>query len=67
MTLWCYLGDLEATADLEAEKVYINWRILFPITSKINALPFQTISLDFIIKLLLSDGYDTESRHLHPL
>jgi len=32
---------------------------LFPITSEVNALPFQTISLDFIIKLLTLDGYDT--------
>src|SRR5712672_2649022 len=32
---------------------------LFPIYSEINALPFQTISLDFIVKLPVSDGYDT--------
>ena len=32
---------------------------LFPITSEINALPFQMISLDFIVKLPVSDGYDT--------
>jgi len=32
---------------------------LFPITSEINTLPFQTISLDFIIKLPILDGYDT--------
>src|SRR5712672_1767139 len=32
---------------------------LFPITSKANALPFQTISLDFIVKLPVSDGKDT--------
>jgi len=32
---------------------------LFPITSEANALPFQTISLDFIIKLLVSDGHNT--------
>src|SRR5712672_1802693 len=32
---------------------------LFPIHSEVNALPFQTISLDFIIKLPVSDGYDT--------
>jgi len=32
---------------------------LFPIISEINALPFQRISLDFIVKLLLSDSYDT--------
>jgi len=32
---------------------------LFPITSKVNSLPFQTISLDFIVKLPVSDGYDT--------
>src|SRR5712672_2476426 len=32
---------------------------LFPIYSKVNALPFQTISLDFIVKLPISDGYDT--------
>jgi len=32
---------------------------LFPIYSETNALPFQTISLDFIVKLPVSDGYDT--------
>src|SRR5712671_2408248 len=32
---------------------------MFPITSKANALPFQTISLDFIVKLPVSDGKDT--------
>ena len=32
---------------------------LFPIHSEVNALPFQTISLDFIVKLPISDGYDT--------
>jgi len=32
---------------------------LFPIHSEVNALPFQTISLDFIVKLPVSDGYDT--------
>jgi len=32
---------------------------LFPITSEVNALLFQTISLDFIIKLPISDGYNT--------
>src|SRR5712672_1848800 len=32
---------------------------LFPIYSEVNALPFQTISLDFIVKLLVSDGYNT--------
>jgi len=32
---------------------------MFPITSKANALPFQTISLDFIVKLPMSDGKDT--------
>jgi len=32
---------------------------LFPITTEEGALPFQTISLDFIVKLPLSDGYDT--------
>jgi len=32
---------------------------LFPITSEANALPFQTISLDFIVKLPVSDGHDT--------
>jgi len=31
---------------------------MFPITSKANALPFQTISLDFIVKLPVSDGKD---------
>jgi len=32
---------------------------LFPITTEEGALPFQTISLNFIVKLPLSDGYDT--------
>jgi len=32
---------------------------LFLITSEINALPFQMISLDFIVKLPLLDGYNT--------
>ena len=32
---------------------------MFPITSEANALPFQTISLDFIVKLPVSDGKDT--------
>src|SRR5712671_4923814 len=32
---------------------------LFPIHSEVNALPFQTISLDFIVKLPTSDSYDT--------
>ena len=32
---------------------------LFPITPETNALPFQTIALDFITKLPVSNGYDT--------
>jgi Integrase zinc binding domain len=32
---------------------------LFPITAEPNALPFQTIAVDFIIKLPTSDGYDS--------
>jgi hypothetical protein len=32
---------------------------LYPITPVTNALPFQTIALDFIMKLPESDGYDT--------
>ncbi len=32
---------------------------LFPIKTKENALPFETITLDFITKLPESDGYDT--------
>jgi len=32
---------------------------LFPIHSEVNTLPFQTISLDFIVKLPVLDGYDT--------
>jgi len=32
---------------------------LFPIATEEGALPFQTVSLDFIVKLPLSDGYDT--------
>src|SRR5712675_629326 len=32
---------------------------LFPITPEPNALPFQTISLDFIVKLPESEGFDT--------
>jgi len=52
---------------------------LFPITSEINTLPFQTISLDFIVKLPISDGYGIrhypdnhrsqlfKGRHLHTL
>jgi len=32
---------------------------LFPITPKPNVLPFQTISLDFIVKLPESEGFDT--------
>ncbi len=31
----------------------------FPIKTKENALPFETITLDFITKLPESDGYDT--------
>src|SRR5712672_3946430 len=32
---------------------------LFPITPEPNALPFQTISLDFIVKLPELEGFDT--------
>jgi len=32
---------------------------LFPIKTKENTLPFETITLDFITKLPESDGYDT--------
>src|SRR5712672_3410425 len=32
---------------------------LFPITPEPNALPFQTVSLDFIVKLPESEGFDT--------
>src|SRR5712672_2582604 len=32
---------------------------LFPITPEPNALPFQTISLDFIVKLPESEGFNT--------
>jgi hypothetical protein len=32
---------------------------LFPISAELNALPFQTIAVDFIVKLLMSDGYDS--------
>ena len=31
---------------------------LVPIPPKINALPFETVTLDFITKLPISDGYD---------
>ena len=31
----------------------------FPIKTKENTLPFETITLDFITKLPESDGYDT--------
>jgi Integrase zinc binding domain len=32
---------------------------LFPITTKPNTLPFQTITVDFIVKLPTSDRYDS--------
>jgi Integrase zinc binding domain len=32
---------------------------LFPITAELNAHPFQTIAVNFIIKLPISDGYDS--------
>ena len=32
---------------------------LVPIPPKINALPFETVALDFITKLPVSGGYDT--------
>ena len=32
---------------------------LSPIFAKPNALPFETVAMDFIVKLPLSDGYDS--------
>jgi hypothetical protein len=49
---------------------------LYPIAPVTDALPFQTIALDFITKLPESDGYDTiltirpqllKSIDIHPL
>ena len=32
---------------------------LSPIFAKLEALPFETVSMDFIVKLPLSNGYDS--------
>jgi len=48
-----------ATCQMTKVNTHLTKPPMFPITSEANALPFQTISLDFIVKLPVSDGKDT--------
>ena len=48
-----------ATCQMNKVNTNPNRPALFPITPEPNALPFETIALDFITKLPNSEGYDT--------
>jgi hypothetical protein len=48
-----------ATCQMIKVNTYPTRPTLFPITAKPNTLPFQTIAVDFIIKLPTSDGYNS--------
>jgi len=48
-----------ATCQMTKVNTHLTKPPMFPITSEANALPFQTISLNFIVKLPVSDGKDT--------
>jgi len=57
-----YAGErIKGCATCQMSKINTNPSkpALFPITPEPNALPFQTISLDFIVKLPESEGFDT--------
>src|SRR6266404_7386711 len=48
-------------ASCQANKIntHTQWAPLYPVTTQAETQPFQTIALDFITKLPLSDGHDT--------
>jgi RNase H-like domain found in reverse transcriptase/Integrase zinc binding domain len=48
-----------AMCQMTKVKTHPNKPTLFPITAEPNALPFQTIAVNFIVKLPTSDGYDS--------
>jgi Integrase zinc binding domain len=48
-----------ATCQMTEVNTHPSRPTLFPITAEPNALPFQTIAVDFIVKLPISDGYDS--------
>jgi Integrase zinc binding domain len=48
-----------ATCQMTKVNTHPSKPALFPITAESNALPFQTIAVDFIVKLPTSDGYDS--------
>ena len=63
---WPSLGKevyeyVKGCADCQRNKVntHAQKAPLKPITPETNALPFQTIALDFIVKLPISDGFDS--------
>ena len=52
---------IKGCVDCQMTKVNTNPKkpALYPITAEPNATPFQTITLDFIVKLPISEGYDS--------
>ena len=48
-----------ATCQMNKVNTHPTKPVLYPITSTPDAWPFETIALDFIVKLPLSNGYDT--------
>ena len=52
---------VKGCADCQRNKVNNQMRKapLSPIFAKLGALPFETVAMDFIVKLPLSNGYDS--------
>ena len=48
-----------ATCQANKPNTHPNRPAIFPIIPKENALPFQTIAVDWITKLPISEGYDS--------
>ena len=48
-----------ATCQMNRVNTHLTKPLLYPITTAPNARPFKTITLDFIVKLPISNGYDT--------
>jgi hypothetical protein len=48
-----------AMCQMTKVNTYLTRPALFPITTEPDALPFQTIAVDFIVKLPISDGYNS--------
>ena len=48
-----------ATCQANKPNTHPNQPAIFPITTKEEALPFQTIAIDWITKLPISEGFDS--------